>query len=222
MAPHYVGFTTFLWGDTQYCAVCWLCRYSRGGDGGFYRNNCHTLWACFSHVMCVGCDCKTLFLYVEITGRIKRQKAAGWLKNTAFKVRRCLARVSAVRSDFLLTVCFKGSSLFHSLSSRRAMTGPQTFCTHASCTLSDKQSTCLLPVSPLPQRCRLQMLDGLRRRHASKPSSRPLSLNFSTFSAPPPSPDLESSREHPIRRWDSVTPEVNCHNILDSAWNIDE
>lgn len=135
VAPYYVGFTTFLWGDTQYCAVCWLCRYSRGGDGGFYRNNCHTLWACCAHVMCVGCDCKTLFLYVETTGRIKRQKAAGWLKNTAFKVKRWLARVSAVRFDFLLTACFKGSSSFHSLSSRRAMTvppGPQTFCTHAS------------------------------------------------------------------------------------------
>ncbi|XP_036961778.1 proline-rich protein 5a isoform X2 [Acanthopagrus latus] len=48
------------------------------------------------------------------------------------------------------------------------------------------------------------MLDGLRRRHGSRPSSRPttrpLSLNFSTFSAPPPSPDLDSSSEHPIRR----------------------
>ncbi|XP_075945055.1 proline-rich protein 5a [Anarhichas minor] len=44
------------------------------------------------------------------------------------------------------------------------------------------------------------MLDGLRRRHASRPSSRPLSLNFSTFSAPPPSPDMDSSSEHPIRR----------------------
>ncbi|XP_056272547.1 proline-rich protein 5a isoform X1 [Pseudoliparis swirei] len=44
------------------------------------------------------------------------------------------------------------------------------------------------------------MLDGLRRRHASRPSSRPLSLNFSTFSAPPPSPDMDSSTEHPIRR----------------------
>ncbi|XP_011605498.1 proline-rich protein 5a isoform X2 [Takifugu rubripes] len=46
----------------------------------------------------------------------------------------------------------------------------------------------------------LRMLDGLRRRHASRPSSRPLSLNFSTFSAPPHSPDMEGSREHPIRR----------------------
>ncbi|XP_071357994.1 proline-rich protein 5a isoform X1 [Trachinotus anak] len=46
----------------------------------------------------------------------------------------------------------------------------------------------------------LVMLDGLRRRHASRPSPRPLSLNFSTFSAPPPSPDMESSSEHPIRR----------------------
>ncbi|XP_070762895.1 proline-rich protein 5a [Enoplosus armatus] len=44
------------------------------------------------------------------------------------------------------------------------------------------------------------MLDGLRRRHASRPSTRPLSLNFSTFSAPPPSPDMDSSSEHPIRR----------------------
>ncbi|XP_047452417.1 proline-rich protein 5a isoform X1 [Mugil cephalus] len=44
------------------------------------------------------------------------------------------------------------------------------------------------------------MLDGLRRRHASRPSPRPLSLNFSTFSAPPPSPDMDSSSEHPIRR----------------------
>ncbi|XP_061780527.1 proline-rich protein 5a [Nerophis lumbriciformis] len=44
------------------------------------------------------------------------------------------------------------------------------------------------------------MLDGLRRRHASRSSPRPLSLNFSTFSAPPPSPDLDSSNEHPIRR----------------------
>lgn len=44
------------------------------------------------------------------------------------------------------------------------------------------------------------MLDGLRRRHASRPSPRPLSLNFSTFSPPPPSPDLDSSNEHPIRR----------------------
>lgn len=48
------------------------------------------------------------------------------------------------------------------------------------------------------------MLDGLRRRHASRPSPRPLSLNFSTFSPPPPSPDLDSSNEHPIRRWVSV------------------
>ncbi|XP_051238920.1 proline-rich protein 5a isoform X2 [Dicentrarchus labrax] len=51
---------------------------------------------------------------------------------------------------------------------------------------------------------RVTMLDGLRRRHASRPSSRPssrpLSLNFSTFSAPPPSPDMDSSSEHPIRR----------------------
>lgn len=46
----------------------------------------------------------------------------------------------------------------------------------------------------------VQMLDGLRRRHASKQSPRPLSLNFSTFSAPPPSPDMDSSSEHPIRR----------------------
>ncbi|XP_034071503.1 proline-rich protein 5a isoform X1 [Gymnodraco acuticeps] len=45
-----------------------------------------------------------------------------------------------------------------------------------------------------------KMLDGLRRRHASRPSTRPLSLNFSTFSAPPPSPDMDSSSEHPIRR----------------------
>ncbi|KAG7239372.1 hypothetical protein INR49_029246, partial [Caranx melampygus] len=45
-----------------------------------------------------------------------------------------------------------------------------------------------------------QMLDGLRRRHANRPSPRPLSLNFSTFSAPPPSPDMDSSSEHPIRR----------------------
>lgn len=44
------------------------------------------------------------------------------------------------------------------------------------------------------------MLDGLRRRHASRNSPRPLSLNFSTFSAPPTSPDLDSSGEHPIRR----------------------
>uniref|UniRef100_A0A8D2ZY90 Proline-rich protein 5 n=1 Tax=Scophthalmus maximus TaxID=52904 RepID=A0A8D2ZY90_SCOMX len=44
------------------------------------------------------------------------------------------------------------------------------------------------------------MLDGLRRRHASRPSPRPLSLNFSTFSAPPPSPDMDSGSEHPIRR----------------------
>ncbi|KAM9377866.1 proline-rich protein 5a [Pholidichthys leucotaenia] len=44
------------------------------------------------------------------------------------------------------------------------------------------------------------MLDGLRRRHASRASPRPLSLNFSTFSVPPPSPDLDSSSEHPIRR----------------------
>ncbi|XP_037538745.1 proline-rich protein 5a [Nematolebias whitei] len=48
------------------------------------------------------------------------------------------------------------------------------------------------------------MLDGLRRRHASRSSPRPLSLNFSTFSAPPLSPDLDgsssSASEHPIRR----------------------
>ncbi|XP_061628970.1 proline-rich protein 5a isoform X1 [Phyllopteryx taeniolatus] len=45
------------------------------------------------------------------------------------------------------------------------------------------------------------MLDGLRRRHASRSSPRPLSLNFSTFSAPPPpSPDLDGGGEHPIRR----------------------
>ncbi|XP_061578066.1 proline-rich protein 5a [Cololabis saira] len=44
------------------------------------------------------------------------------------------------------------------------------------------------------------MLDGLRRRHASRASPRPLSLNFSTFSAPPPSPDMDSGSEHPIRR----------------------
>ncbi|XP_077567388.1 proline-rich protein 5a [Stigmatopora nigra] len=44
------------------------------------------------------------------------------------------------------------------------------------------------------------MLDGLRRRHASRSSPRPLSLNFSTFSAPPPSPDLDAGNEHPIRR----------------------
>ncbi|XP_057692682.1 proline-rich protein 5a [Corythoichthys intestinalis] len=44
------------------------------------------------------------------------------------------------------------------------------------------------------------MLDGLRRRHASRSSPRPLSLNFSTFSAPPPSPDLDGGNEHPIRR----------------------
>nr|XP_020510770.1 proline-rich protein 5-like [Labrus bergylta] len=48
------------------------------------------------------------------------------------------------------------------------------------------------------------MLDGLRRRHgsrpSSRPSSRPLSLNFSTFSAPPPSPDMDTASEHPIRR----------------------
>ncbi|KAK2842140.1 hypothetical protein Q5P01_012340 [Channa striata] len=44
------------------------------------------------------------------------------------------------------------------------------------------------------------MLDGLRRRHASRQSPRPLSLNFSTFSPPPPSPDLDNSSEHPIRR----------------------
>lgn len=44
------------------------------------------------------------------------------------------------------------------------------------------------------------MLDGLRRRHASRTSPRPLSLNFSTFSAPPPSPDLDGGSEHPIRR----------------------
>ncbi|XP_046891008.1 proline-rich protein 5a [Hypomesus transpacificus] len=46
------------------------------------------------------------------------------------------------------------------------------------------------------------MLDGLRRRHASRPSRpspRPLSLNFTAFSAPPPSPDMESN-DHPIRR----------------------
>ncbi|XP_026222023.1 proline-rich protein 5a isoform X1 [Anabas testudineus] len=46
----------------------------------------------------------------------------------------------------------------------------------------------------------MTMLDGLRRRHASRQSPRPLSLNFSTFSAPPPSPDIDSSSEHPIRR----------------------
>lgn len=44
------------------------------------------------------------------------------------------------------------------------------------------------------------MLDGLRRRHASRTSPRPLSLNFSTFSAPPPSPDLDGTSDHPIRR----------------------
>ncbi|XP_072291238.1 proline-rich protein 5a [Eucyclogobius newberryi] len=44
------------------------------------------------------------------------------------------------------------------------------------------------------------MLDGLRRRHASRTSPRPLSLNFSTFSAPPPSPDLDGGSDHPIRR----------------------
>ncbi|KAG7521633.1 hypothetical protein JOB18_003071 [Solea senegalensis] len=44
------------------------------------------------------------------------------------------------------------------------------------------------------------MLDGLRRRHGSRSSPRPLSLNFSTFSAPPPSPDMDGSSEHPIRR----------------------
>uniref|UniRef100_A0A8C6PFN8 Proline rich 5 n=1 Tax=Nothobranchius furzeri TaxID=105023 RepID=A0A8C6PFN8_NOTFU len=48
------------------------------------------------------------------------------------------------------------------------------------------------------------MLDGLRRRHTSRSSPRPLSLNFSTFSAPPPSPDMGCSssngNEHPIRR----------------------
>ncbi|XP_017278550.1 proline-rich protein 5a [Kryptolebias marmoratus] len=51
------------------------------------------------------------------------------------------------------------------------------------------------------------MLDGLRRRHASRSSPRPLSLNFSTFSAPPLSPDIDggggggsSPSEHPIRR----------------------
>ncbi|XP_041745410.1 proline-rich protein 5 isoform X2 [Coregonus clupeaformis] len=43
------------------------------------------------------------------------------------------------------------------------------------------------------------MLDGLRRRHGSHPSPRPLSLNFTAFSAPPPSPDIDSS-DHPIRR----------------------
>ncbi|XP_023992770.1 proline-rich protein 5-like [Salvelinus sp. IW2-2015] len=43
------------------------------------------------------------------------------------------------------------------------------------------------------------MLDGLRRRHGSRPSPRPLSLNFTTFSAPPPSPDIDSNH-HPIRR----------------------
>ncbi|XP_031678752.1 proline-rich protein 5-like [Oncorhynchus kisutch] len=43
------------------------------------------------------------------------------------------------------------------------------------------------------------MLDGLRRRHSSRPSPRPLSLNFTTFSAPPPSPDIDSNH-HPIRR----------------------
>ncbi|CAB1313703.1 unnamed protein product, partial [Coregonus sp. 'balchen'] len=42
------------------------------------------------------------------------------------------------------------------------------------------------------------MLDGLRRRHGSHPSPRPLSLNFTAFSAPPPSPDIDSS-DHPIR-----------------------
>ncbi|KAM9816315.1 proline-rich protein 5a [Syngnathus typhle] len=44
------------------------------------------------------------------------------------------------------------------------------------------------------------MLDGLRRRHASRSSPRPLSLNFSTFSAAPASPDLDAGNEHPIRR----------------------
>ncbi|XP_034032607.1 proline-rich protein 5a isoform X2 [Thalassophryne amazonica] len=44
------------------------------------------------------------------------------------------------------------------------------------------------------------MLDGLRRRRTSRPSPRPLSLNFTTFSAPPPSPDMDSGAEHPIRR----------------------
>nr|XP_029523744.1 proline-rich protein 5 isoform X1 [Oncorhynchus nerka] len=43
------------------------------------------------------------------------------------------------------------------------------------------------------------MLDGLRRRHGSRPSPRPLSLNFTTFSAPPPSHDVDNS-DHPIRR----------------------
>ncbi|KAM8861904.1 proline-rich protein 5a isoform 2-T2 [Synchiropus picturatus] len=52
----------------------------------------------------------------------------------------------------------------------------------------------------IPSYCLIIMLDGLRRRQASRPSPRPLSLNFSTFSAPPPSPDLDSSTEHPIRR----------------------
>ncbi|CAL8263123.1 unnamed protein product [Merluccius merluccius] len=43
----------------------------------------------------------------------------------------------------------------------------------------------------------ITMLDGLRRRHGSRPSPRPLSLNFTTF--PPPSPDMDNSY-HPIRR----------------------
>ncbi|CAL8358266.1 unnamed protein product [Lota lota] len=43
------------------------------------------------------------------------------------------------------------------------------------------------------------MLDGLRRRHGSRPSPRPLSLNFTTFSGPPSSPDMDNSY-HPIRR----------------------
>ncbi|KAJ3596225.1 hypothetical protein NHX12_002634 [Muraenolepis orangiensis] len=43
------------------------------------------------------------------------------------------------------------------------------------------------------------MLDGLRRRHGSRPSPRPLSLNFTTFSGPPPSPEMDNSY-HPIRR----------------------
>ncbi|CAG5958163.1 unnamed protein product [Menidia menidia] len=49
------------------------------------------------------------------------------------------------------------------------------------------------------------MLDGLRRRHASRASPRPLSLNFSTFSAPPPSPDMEGTSDHPIRRFGSAS-----------------
>ncbi|XP_056455590.1 proline-rich protein 5a isoform X1 [Gadus chalcogrammus] len=43
------------------------------------------------------------------------------------------------------------------------------------------------------------MLDGLRRRNGSRPSPRPLSLNFTTFSGPPSSPDMDNSY-HPIRR----------------------